>query len=203
MMQEKADQIPSLYNPKEDLVYHAQTCLLSSLKHRRHNDERVLIPFIHLVLFAAAKSMPGRKYDVIATPLVVSGSDDTTSHMAMFETVMIMQGNVLRVLLEVKGTGTYPYGLEGERAKRCLAQLFQQVALSHASGLWENSLLCGLVTSMEWNFFQVQIRSSWPFQMFVTKFHTHKVDKDRPVESVKDLVAFIMAYLDECTTLGI
>ena len=150
-MQEKADQIPSLYNPNEDLVYHAQQCLHSSLKHLRHNNECVLIPFVHLVLDAAANSMPGCTYDVILELLVDPGSKDIASHMATFETELIVQGDVLRVLLEIKGTVMYPYVLEGERARSCFLQLFQQVGWSHASGLWHKYLLCGLVTM--WNGF--------------------------------------------------
>ena len=42
--------------------------------------------------------MPGCTYDVICEPLVVPGSEDMASDMAMFETELIMQGDVLRVL---------------------------------------------------------------------------------------------------------
>ena len=97
--------------------------------------------------------MPGHAYDVVSELLVDPGLENMASDMARFETELIMQGDVLQRLREIKGTGTYPFSLVGEEARRSFAQLFQQVALSHASGLWENSLLCGLGTSMEWNFF--------------------------------------------------
>jgi hypothetical protein len=166
------------------IKFFKSTCLF-----KRHNDEGIIRPFVHWILHAAAASMKSEIYHVVSEPCVFPANEDWLSDLAVMETQCIMQHHVMKVLVETKGTGVFPRNLQNVKighknykASEDISQLFQQVALAYASGLWQNSLLCGLVTSDEWHFFVVESTSSkqQPFRMSVTGYSTFNVNPPKP-----------------------
>ena len=162
---------PSSYSIAPYLMETAIKFFKSTCLFKRHNDEGTIHPFVHWILHAAAASMNSEIYHVVNEPCVFPPNEDWLSDLAVMETqcICIMQHHVMKVLVETKGTGGFPRNLQNVKigqkkyklkASGDMSQLFQQVALAYASGLWQNSLLCGLVTSNEWHFFVVESTSS-------------------------------------------
>ena len=159
------------------------------LQFRRRDDEHVLMPFIVSVLSSAAYP----DFIVVPAPIVCPPLSEMLSDVA----ILAVQDHLeYRVLLEVKGSLVYPCDLGGERASRNVAQLFQQVAMAFVSGLWTKPLLCGLVTSHEWNFFLVDcVCMRQPILLRIKEFHAFRVDEQRLDESISIIVQFIHAHL--------
>ena len=102
-----------------DSLSHVMTDYLGWLHHdgARQGDERVLQAPIHTTLTCAAVSL-NNKYDsyvhvvVAAEPAVVVGSKNHLADETILECIGV-EDSLMHVLLKVKGSSSYPYGLHG------------------------------------------------------------------------------------------
>ena len=173
----------------------------------RHDDEGVIMPFVFWILYiSAAACAKSNCLKVVNEPNICPAYPEKDKLMSSLFELVRTQGILdsekhLRVLIEVKGTERYPCDLRGNCASQNVAQLFQQVALSYASGLWHTALLCGLVTTFEWNLFVIESVSDkmGPLKLRVTEFRTFTIDETRLEESMSLLGSYIVNYLDTVT----
>ena len=184
-------------SPSPGYLVIAQEIFESSTRYRDGHDEGRIVPVVHFILHSAAYSL-NKLFRVIAEPSVCPAIKDMLGDAAVLEAQCIVENEILRVLVVAKGSQVYPYDLRGDCTCKHVGQLFQQVALAYASGLWETTLLCGLVTSFQWNFFVVESASAKcsPIQIRIKEFSTFDIDPEKQEETVSVLMSFVMAYLD-------
>ena len=123
----------------------------------RHNNERQLQPVIHMMLECAAQAAQDTSQDklycVCLEPAIMKGREDQLSDEALVK--VISEGDLMRILLEVKGTNVFPTNFH-QSGKKAFSQLIQQIALSLKLKLWKEDIMCGVVTRNTWYLFKIK-----------------------------------------------
>ena len=124
---------------------------------RRDDNEGMIRPVIHSTLGCAAFSaeqQTKRLFAVVAEPSVYQDMPDRLADEAVMETIRQYKYDLIRVLVEVKGTGKFPYDLQpfATFESNC-CQLFQQTAMARIDGEWSDNLLIALATYDYWYLF--------------------------------------------------
>ena len=173
----------------------------------RNNDEKGAQAFVHSILQCAAFNLNQRyselnKFFVQTEPRVLSLYSDRVSDEAVMRTIYLNK-DIMCLLVEVKGTISYPYGLQPyPRAASCMSQLIQQLALSRYSALWKDEIICGIVSAIEWNLFKVKCSPRYSFKFvecyrhFMDILEYDETSSDTRV-SVMNLIKFIMFVVDQ------
>lgn len=130
----------------------------ASVRYGRHDNERQLQPVVHSMLYCAAQAAQNRsrEYFVVSEPSVYQSRADRVSDEAVMEA--ISEGDVIRILLEVKGSHVFPRCFY-QAGQQVFSQLIQQVALALKSNLWKKEILSGIVTRDEWLMFRIVDKS--------------------------------------------
>lgn len=179
----------------------------------RHDDERMVQPFVHLVLVQAAMMAENeaskRSFVAVAEPTVMKNAENRLADEAVFEQTdsdvkmastveCISEGKCLRVLLELKGTHVFPYKFTAKAAEPAFSQLFQEVALAWHSQMWQGELLCGLATLDFWYLLKVRSSSvNGKLRLKLQDDFCYKVGfhKRGFIESANDLAQFLKNIL--------
>ena len=167
------------------LVDEWHTLYLHKSRIQWDDDECSIQPIIHNILLVAVQCVRRSSRGAVYT----RSSD-------CYE--VIHMNDDLKVLIEVKGTCTYPYRLiEGARP---MSQLLQQVALARLSGQWKNKVLAGLATHDEWNLFVIADCSKEPqaaLLLEVVKHFSFSIAARSYDLHISDLVSFFVSYLND------
>lgn len=177
----------------------------------RNDDERKVQPVIHEILTCAAEAAEtiasrNRSYLVVSEPSVVTGkqSDKQLSDESVVEIgssgVAVAEEGVMRILVEIKGTGVFPYFFH--RSDRCdavFSQIIQEAALSLKSGLWRKELLCGIASRGKWFTFKVLDQTTDGIMQLriVESTSAEFNDPRQSMTSIQQWVYFLAHYLCE------
>ena len=123
----------------------------------RYYDERMIQPVIHSTLLCAAGSARENTecdHDFNAT---------TDSQLPLFMSFQItasesvVDGKAYRILVEIKGTGTFPYNLAcTDGLDPLFCQVMQLAALALINQKWHAELLYAAVTADKWYLFNIE-----------------------------------------------
>jgi hypothetical protein len=172
------------------------------------NNERSIQSFVHNVNLIAVNVVKNetngaKQFRVISEPVVYPLTKNCLSDEAVVKSnpevnfcEVLDAHRQVKILLEVKGTDTYPYRLiNGEPM---ISQLLQQVALSRVSKLWKGTILAGLATHGEWNLFVISdcsFQDKGDLKLRVGKYYRLAIPTECCEVYISDLVSFISSYL--------
>ena len=179
----------------------------------RHDNERMVQPFVHHILVEATKLAESetskRSFAAVAEPIIMGNAENQVADEAVFEqinsidnttsnVVCISEGKCLRVLLELKGTHVFPYMFAAKAAEAAFSQLLQEVALAWHSKLWQGDLLCGLATLDCWYLFKVKsssVNGKLQLELQANSCYKQKFDESNYIENAKKLAHFLKDIL--------
>lgn len=190
----------------------------------RENDERSIQPLIHSILQCSAVSAEEctngqRVFFVLSEPSVFQKSDKRVSDEAVFEAVRHV--SKMNIIVEVKGTTTFPYTIQDNDFEAVFCQVLQQTALARIANYWNKELLFAAATFDRWFLFHVvdisdSIHSDIQLLLKQCFFHDLETTQYYPqaagtehdqfsmahaqdINSLNVLVRFLTSYLCECS----
>lgn len=107
----------------------------------RSDNERVWQPFIHTTLLCARRSveiLTENVFNVVSNPSSVKGCNDQLSDEAVYEIICDLKSDVMRILLEIKGSEKILHFLLGQRGEHIFSQ--------NSKWLWCYSQVCGTMS---------------------------------------------------------
>lgn len=146
------------------------------------DNERMIQPAIHSILQYAATVVQrntGRVFTVQSEPVIMDSYKFLRSGEAVLESIK-SASQTIRVLVEVKGTGTFPYGFTpGKDFQSLMCQLLQQVALALVAGKWNDEILAAAATADMWYLMQITDDSKYmnsPVKLSIRDILYHSVN---------------------------
>ena len=124
------------------------------------DNARMIQPIIHSILIEAAtkaQTLWKRDFRVIADPIIMESWKYLRSDEAVVEAVKLAtKVDTIKILVEVKGTETFPYGFKPKRDfKNVISQLFHQTALALVAQKWTDEILVAAATFDHWYFMHI------------------------------------------------
>lgn len=199
--------------PSEDFTENMKAYWKGSTLVSRHDNERMVQPFLHHILIEATKmaqrEASNRSFAAVAEPIIMGNAENRVADEAVFEQInsdvkvtstieCISEGNCLRVLLELKGTHVFPYNITAKAAEAACSQLLQEVALARHSKMWQSDLLCGIATLDCWYLFEVKSSHvDGKFQLELHSCYKQRLDGNGNsyIESANKLAHFLKEFL--------
>lgn len=127
----------------------------------RSNNERMIQPIVHQTLDCAAvkaEKISGHPFTVVSEPSIYLNRDDWVGDEAVIESVLC-QHQRMKILMEIKGRGTFPFDVSSRKGLLLLidpfSQLMYETALALLCNLWKEEITVGLATAQKWYLFRV------------------------------------------------